>query len=1250
MRSRSFGLLFLSSLVAACAAPHPVIPHPAASRLATRFAQAERADQEGAPAEALEAYLALLETAVRSPEADGSFSAAVASIDALTGRRFLPLEDLDDSAAVAWRVPEGPAIVLRRLAALHQEAGPNAGFLRPLLASAATRLAMHDADAAGAALWRERSGCVREASVIGPIVAFGLDAIASPLPFEAPGAPLPGVLPPAAPLLPELHPQVVQADGCVIPLRSETARSGLRAVVVDVNVPRPQTVWVGLASTMAAAVSIGGKQAIIRGFEAGGGTVVRIAGTSASAGTLRIVVRAALRDDGEGVSLQVVGEDGLPLASHAPRPSDLATAGVDRSFELRLGASPGDTAMLGLAGSALLALGDARRAEVLLERTALQADVPVSVLLAYGRALSQDSVLPEARRWERAREVWERARKRMPLSWEAALGHAWLAGQRKGQGEARVQSVLALRELFPDGTPRHPMIDVFVSLMAARAKMPDVAVEAKAIVDLALGKAPLTVALEGAVLSRDPAAQAKRACSVPGRDQSSLDCFRALSEIGAVDEAVAELERLRGLRAAPHSLLPLEAALHASRNNASAALRAYETMPPGLRSFASLAPLVASDAAAVLLRVDRDLPSANGELTTAFDLQIAATRDLARAFDERGAAVVAADRKDSTRSSAGLLVLEHRETYELVPSGVIHYLIHDVRRVSGTADVEEAGMVVAPVSIGTDVHRVLRRRVHKRDGRVLEPDDTEQAEQRNADLSQLQPGDYVEQLVVGLALPGLSGRFVVDTPDLMPERAAVRSASIEVKFPSSIKLDRWAHPLLVQAPARREGRSTVWRWTLDDKPPRRLEVGVPPMESQVRVTFGDESTGSIAAAIRDALAAMSATDDTVAEFAGTTVGGSRPVTPDSLSKVVEAVGARVRASNAAALSDTAAVMSSGSQRTTARTVLESGHGSRTLLAYEMLRSIGVRSEIVVAEDGPFASAPTFPAHSGRYAHPLLVATLPNAGMAGGREVWMDLDVSGPPLPPGVVSDDVQGKFALRATGTVSEVPKAGRTDRGDEVEVRLVLDAGGRASGTVTLLLRGRAAQELADSFQTTVGAERRELLRGVVLAWVPRADIDTVALESKEGAWEVQVRATFTIPGFAQPEGTWMRLPGVMPLHEVGAQPGASTVVGRFATEGVRESVLGVDGDWGYRLHRRIELPPGWRFSAAGSEAEVADERLSAKRESRIAGQVIDEQFALRITAGTVEPGRYEGFAEAARRVDDAFMATVRVEKGEEK
>ena len=66
---------------------------------------------------------------------------------------------------------------------------------------------------------------------------------------------------------------------------------------------------------------------------------------------------------------------------------------------------------------------------------------------------------------------------------------------------------------------------------------------------------------------------------------------------------------------------------------------------------------------------------------------------------------------------------------------------------------EENGFPVAPAILGMVLGAMLEEHfissMIKADGRLLEPDAAAMASQGNSDLSQLEPGDYVEQIKPG---------------------------------------------------------------------------------------------------------------------------------------------------------------------------------------------------------------------------------------------------------------------------------------------------------------------------------------------------------------------------------------------------------------------------------------------------------------------------------------------------------------------
>jgi len=232
------------------------------------------------------------------------------------------------------------------------------------------------------------------------------------------------------------------------------------------------------------------------------------------------------------------------------------------------------------------------------------------------------------------------------------------------------------------------------------------------------------------------------------------------------------------------------------------------------------------------------------------------------------------------------------------------------------------------------------------------------------------------------------------------------------------------------------------------------------------------------------------------------------------------------------------------------------------------------------------------------------------------------------------------------TGALVTAP-ATAGEAGDEIDVRLTLDDKGDARGSFTVLLHGRAAQGLAESFETVVGTERREVLRRVVLGWLPWADVEEVAVSSSEGSWEIALRAVIAIHGLGRPEGkdgkTWV-LAGLEPVHFVFPRGQVGTLGGTYASRGARQNALSIDTPLQYHLRRRIELPAGVTVARAPADVDVGDPSVRARRKLTTRGNVVEEDFVLSLPTGTVPASRYQAFVAKVQAIDDGFMAGVRL------
>ena len=1264
--------------LAACGGNNGGAKHPTSNgKLAAPLAAAFREDATGDAAKAVDLYLRALDDAATSPGDPAHVAVTMAALDALVHRSVAAFAEVSTTSALADRVAtaNGPnakksGSLDERLAKILENAeGP---FAAGLIAEAQLALAERRGDARAAEAYRARSGCAREAAVLGPVGWTPVSSVREPTNLDQAGAVAPAELPGPSPFLTSIRAVNVKALGCHIPLYSESNMQGVRDVIVDVEVPKAGWVGVGLRASSAAVVRAGGQLAIERPFSLGAGQIAKFARLEADRpGTLRIVTRIGMDQDFATLELGAWDEDGKPLKAHAPAAGSKATVTIKRVAPVTPTAPTTDEDRLAVALGALAAR-ESRTAENLLHPQLVRTDVPPELLLAYGRAVRLARDLPSVKSSERARAAYDRVLETWPTSWEAAVEHAVLAGVRVGRAEANITALTDLDKTRAKAKPSNPaLVDAYDAATSGRERLYDRAKASFERAKAGLDGTPLLREVERTAFERTGREEVAFDCDEKAAsDKTSLSCHHARVAVGDRDGGERELERLRALAGTPQLYLSLSTRNAIEVGDLARAARIQDAMNPGDRQIATLYAIKGKSAVPEMLSlatVARDAPAAlPGLLRAAGDDPLAAFEGVA----ER---VANDDKSGPLLANAATAVLAHQERYDIEASGLTHFVMLDVRRVMGTTDVESNAQANAPLLYGRDTVRILRRRIFKKDGRILLPDATPRAAQSHADLSQLEAGDAVEAIYEGWGVPGDMGNIGIDTPDLLPERTAVRDARIELRLPTAVHGSLWSHPMLGEAAETFDHGKRVLVWHIKDRPVRRVEWGVPKMDRNVGVSFSTTTWADVARGLRETLASLDADSPEVSAWAkqvdSCTSGGPpanatgappAEATPPAVTtpcgptralvdKVVAASGQAVKEASGVVLADID-LGRSGGQVVTARTTLATHEGSRTWLIVRALRELGIPADVVVAENEPFSDSATFPPHFGRFMHPLAVAHVADPQKPGATEdIWIDADVPGPPLPAGRISPELRGRVALRADGNIGPLPAMGTGAERDEIDERLVVDDQGNAKGVLTVLLRGRSAQDLAEALVRLVGNERQRALRGIALAWVPFATVEKVELSSTEGSWQVAIRAELTAPAYAQVEGTkpgsraWV-LPGIDPIHYVFPRPYVTTLSAAYASQGARESALAISQAAQYHVRRRVELPPKASVARLPGPFDGKGPLMSAQRKISVAGSTIEEDFTLEVSTGTIPKDKYDAFVTETHRTDDAFRASTYV------
>ncbi len=1256
-----------------CGAKHPHATD-GTGKLPGALASAFREEAAGDAERAVQAWLAALETAVETPDDPWSVDAALTALDALAYRRIDALDTVAAASALSERLDtRGLGSLEQRLGELASRArGP---FGAALIAEARTTLAERRGDAAQAEALRKQAGCATGALVFGPLAWSSVSAVSDPGLFDAASGPVPSAVPGAGPFSSPLTPKRTAAAGCEIPLDAETGSAGVRELAVDAEVPKGGWIGVGLHASSPARLRVGGLVAIDRGASAGAVRTMHFARIRVAPGTIRLALRAGMTEGRETIRLGAWDAEGKPLALRTPSEGEHASA---KAMEVARVAPPKTvTPDEGLAsGLARLARHEVRAAEEILEPLIARKNAPPEALLAYSRAVRHAPDLPRVKAEERARSALGRVLEAAPHWWEATLEHAALAGSRRAPPEARLESLRELAEAnHAQANPKREAgtscswawVDAYEALLAGEDGLYDRALPALARSERRLPESRLLHEVRRAAEPRAGAEAAAFDCEAKRpTNRNSLACYQARVAASDRSGAEAELVRLRRLRASPQLHLSLSARSALESDRIAQAKSFQDAMNPGNRSlstqFGILAPpsggLPGQESLPALLAL---APSSRDAPAVLAGLFRAVGEDPLRAYEGVAERVTGVGQPTYGRppsmadSDAATVVLAHEERYAIAPNGVAHVVMLDVRRVVGTADVASNAQAATPVLYGKTAARWLRRRIFKRDGRILMPERTPMAAQADADLSQLEAGDAIEAVYEAFALPDADGQLGFDTPDLLPERTSARQARIEVRYPARLRPAQWSHASLGQPVERTEGDERVMTWSATSLPIRRFESGTPTMDRGVLVAWSTSTWNDTATGLRNNLASLGASlgpalgasrgpgGSEVATWAEhvSRVAGGESSPRAKVEAVVTASGQAVREASGSLLANTDVGNPSG-PRASARTVLATHEGSRTWLVVQALASLGIRSDVVLAENEPFSDSASFPPHAGRFVHPLAVAHV------GADDVWIDADVPGPPLPAGRISPELRGRSALRADGSIVPLPPSTGGRERDEFDIPLALDAAGNSKGIITVLLQGRSAQEVAEALERIVGQERQRALRGIALGWVPFATVEAVELSSTEGSWQVAIRAEFSAPSYAQPQGakataSWT-LPGLDPIHAVFPRAFVSTLGATYAKTGVRQGALAVNHAIQYHVRRRVELPSGATLMRVPGPVDARSPLVSARRALTVTGSAVEDDFVLDVSTGTIPLDRYMQFEATVRAADDGFRASTQV------
>ena len=150
---------------------------------------------------------------------------------------------------------------------------------------------------------------------------------------------------------------------------------------------------------------------------------------------------------------------------------------------------------------------------------------------------------------------------------------------------------------------------------------------------------------------------------------------------------------------------------------------------------------------------------------------------------------------------------------------------------------------------------------------------------------------------------------------ILPDRSAVKDATIEIRMPHWLRTSLWSHPLLGKPVERDDEGTRVLTWHVTDQAERLMEDRVPRMDRSVNVSLATMVWGRVGRALRETLAAFDEHDPEIAEWARSVVGAATRTPRSEIEAVVAAAGKELREGDSDILSDYGGGVTSVQDRT-----------------------------------------------------------------------------------------------------------------------------------------------------------------------------------------------------------------------------------------------------------------------------------------------------------------------------------------------
>lgn len=840
--------------------------------------------------------------------------------------------------------------------------------------------------------------------------------------------------------------------------------------------------------------------------------------------------------------------------------------------------------------------------------------------LATGLVLAQsalftagDPVFSESQRRDLTRELRERAVRKDPALWHPRLALGLLEGQRKGLPEA-ARAVRGLVSQFPQVPSIQNELLQLYSELGWKAEY------ARTALRLAESFPEDPDALEPAIEVLDAEGRGAEADRLVERIQR-LDPDREVRLTRALDrrnydQALRELERIKKRRPQRKDIaqrihdVMLRAGNHeGSWKKLEAALREDPKSERARLDFADAEMAAGKSNALIRALLDATAEGGpTGRLEEALDL-VEGVSELEPY--RKDALSVIREYQESGRELAGTAarVLDYAVIW-VHGDGSSRMLDHQLIRLQSAEAVTE--MAEQPIGDGL----LLRMRVIKKDGRILEPELVEA--KPTLTMPHLEVGDYLEtERISTMAGDGRRGaRYLSPRWFFREENIAYAHSEFVVIAPESQPLQIETRNGVPEPEVLKDGAIVVRRWRVDHSPAAPMEpFSAPPVEflPSVQLGWGVRLQQTLDGLLESATD-MAPIDPRVVRIA---------------KRIVDGVPGGDHGEIARRLYRWIVSQVEEGQEDDGRRVIIGRNGNWWRGYLMLCRALGLSVDYAVAQsrlslppEGPFSEV-------SRYSVPLLRV------QTGQGERWLTFGSKFTPF--GYVPAEARGMPAYALSPSqgpiATRVAEDGVLDRVSyQGEVRLGRDGAARVE--LVQALYGKYATALRDAFSELSPGQIRDLvetrLLGQTLRGARLLKHKIEHLEDPDRA--LLIRTTSLVPSFAEVSGGALLV-----------SPPFAPRIGQLATLPERQTPLLLVDFPDQVVQLRLHLPKGTRAPKLDSREITSGNRRVTVRDRIEAGQVLLDRQVV-IPAGRIQVADYPEFSRFARSADEALSASIRM------